>query len=1117
MCNDRFVEMSGFTRDELLAADNLNDLTDIREDMEGVAGDRFESGPDRSFRRGISSWLRPDGAENYYEWTACPVTIDGKEHLVGIDRDITERVIADRKLKEHQNRLEMIMQFASDGINICRRDPETGKCQLVMCNDKYVEMSGYTRKELMSTDSLDDLLIWVDGPKDPMEILRSPKPCRGLDSWKRPDGKENYHEYTAVPIEVGESVHTIGIDRDVTDRIRRERELRSVNERLNNIIEFLPDPTFVVDRDKRAIAWNRAIEEITGVKKDQIIGNDSDAVRSALRVGDRPMLVDLIAAEDPKLIEDAKDTYKHFEQKGDYLLAEIDLEDPGTGREVHHWLAASVVRDDQGNVFGAIESIRDITALRETTQKLEAARQSERLFRGRLEGLHEVNIELAQADSPLEMCRLAIELGRARLGFDRLGIWLAVPGEPETFDGTFGADEQGNLRDETNCHIAFTGDKLLQKVMARRSPSAVLERGHIADHQRQVVGEGMRALAPLWDGREVIGFLATDNLLGKQPITEQDREVLGLLATNIAHLYTRKRTEQSLQASEETERSFRRQLQGLHEVNTALAEADSPRELCRLAVELGRSKLGFDRLGVWFISEESPDVLTGSFGIDEHGNLRDEWGNRHGLPESRDGTGGLSDRQTAYYVEDTPLRNHLCEQVGVGTVARAAMWDGQRIIGRISTDNLLRKDPITQQRIELLKLFAADVGHLYTRKRTEELLRKSEEDYRLLVENQSEVLVKLDSEYRIAFASPSFYQMFERTEAELLGGELDPMIHAEDMAKVTEARRSLESPAHSCRFECRMMVKDGFRWLGWSANAVTDAEGKVTSVVAVGRDITERKRAEEELRQAQKMEAIGRLAGGIAHDFNNQLTVIKGYGDLLLRELEKDDPVHEQIEEIHKAATQAEALTNQLLAFSHKQILRPQIIDLNDVLSDIANALDRMLGENVELCIIPGEGLGNTEADPVQVRQAIMNVVINAWDAMPKGGQIKITTDNVTVSDEYVSRFPEAQVGDHVLLSISDTGTGMDDETIQRVFEPFFTTKPIGEGTGLGLPMVYGFVKQSGGHISLSSRAGVGTMLRMYLPRTDRKAVPCSPPPQRPDSKETKPSSSPKMTSPSSS
>lgn len=266
------------------------------------------------------------------------------------------------------------------------------------------------------------------------------------------------------------------------------------------------------------------------------------------------------------------------------------------------------------------------------------------------------------------------------------------------------------------------------------------------------------------------------------------------------------------------------------------------------------------------------------------------------------------------------------------------------------------------------------------------------------------------------------------------------------------------------------------------------SNGEYVGTVVVFRDVTDRKRLEEEARQSQKIEAVGRLAGGIAHDFNNLLTVILGYTQLLLKRLAPADELRPDIEAINHAADRAAALTRQLLAFSRKQILAPTVLNLNGIVSGLEKMIRRIVGEDVDLVTILAPDLGSVKADPGQVEQIIMNLVVNARDAMPQGGTLTIETANTELSKDFVQVHTGASPGPCVMLAISDTGVGMDAEMRSRVFEPFFTTKEVGKGTGLGLSMVYGIVKQSDGYIDVESEPGRGTIFRIYLPRVEEEA-----------------------------
>lgn len=269
------------------------------------------------------------------------------------------------------------------------------------------------------------------------------------------------------------------------------------------------------------------------------------------------------------------------------------------------------------------------------------------------------------------------------------------------------------------------------------------------------------------------------------------------------------------------------------------------------------------------------------------------------------------------------------------------------------------------------------------------------------------------------------------------------------------------------------------------ATAMSMAANFVANAIENVRLLELERQREEQFRQSQKLESVGRLAGGIAHDFNNMLTAINGYSSLTLRRLKPDDPLRHNIEEIKKAGERSASLTHQLLAFSRRQVLKPKVLDINQTVNDVSFMLERLIGEDVRLISALSSELGQVKVDPGQLSQVIMNLVVNARDAMPDGGQLTIETSNVFLDEEFAARHVPTEVGYYVLLAVTDTGTGIDPETRKHIFEPFFTTKEVGKGTGLGLATVYGIVKQSGGYIWIDSEVGQGSTFKIYLPRVD--------------------------------
>jgi PAS domain S-box-containing protein len=381
------------------------------------------------------------------------------------------------------------------------------------------------------------------------------------------------------------------------------------------------------------------------------------------------------------------------------------------------------------------------------------------------------------------------------------------------------------------------------------------------------------------------------------------------------------------------------------------------------------------------------------------------------------------------------------------------------------------------------------------RNRAEEALERLSRQHQLLLNSAGEGIYGLDLQGNTTFINPAAARMVGWEIGDLIGQPVHSILHHSPqqegsvlpMNECPICAALEDGTVHRAESEV-FWRKDGTRFpVEYVSTPIREESGELVGIVVTFRDITARKDLEEQLRQSQKMEAIGRLAGGVAHDFNNLLTAISGYCELLLMGLGNGDPLRRICDEITKAADRAAELTRHLLAFSRKQVLQPKVLDLNAVVSAIDPMLRRLIGEDLELTIIPAPALGRVKADRVQIEQVLVNLAVNARDAMPRGGKLIIETADVELDDAYVRRLVDARAGSYVMLAVSDTGSGMDAETLAHIFEPFFTTKEPGKGTGLGLSTVYGIVKQSGGYIFVYSEPDRGTTFKIYLPRVQEE------------------------------
>ncbi len=387
---------------------------------------------------------------------------------------------------------------------------------------------------------------------------------------------------------------------------------------------------------------------------------------------------------------------------------------------------------------------------------------------------------------------------------------------------------------------------------------------------------------------------------------------------------------------------------------------------------------------------------------------------------------------------------------------------------------------------QVLSLISQQVAATFEHKRSEQALRQSEVRYRSLVQTAVYGIYRASLEGQFLDVNPALIAMLgysSALEVLSLDPEKDVFVDPAEYARlVDEFRRTGRMDG----FEVRWKRKDAVLiTVRISGRAVASDDAPAQLLEAIAEDITARRVLEDQFRQAQKMEAVGRLAGGIAHDFNNLLMVISGYTEVLLDQLALGHPLHAKAEAIRQASDRATTLTRQLLAFSRKQILELKVVDVNAIVADMERLLRPLIGEDIEVSTSLAPTVGCTRADAGQIEQVIMNLVVNARDAMPNGGKICIRTASVTLDSSYRPENTFIEHGPYVMISISDTGHGMDRETQARVFEPFFTTKEKGKGTGLGLSTVYGIIKQSGGYVFVQSEAGRGTVFTIYLPRVN--------------------------------
>jgi len=541
-------------------------------------------------------------------------------------------------------------------------------------------------------------------------------------------------------------------------------------------------------------------------------------------------------------------------------------------------------------------------------------------------------------------------------------------------------------------------------------------------------------------------------------------------------LEARKEHEAKLRAEEQIRRR-NLELTLLNRVIAACAENDEETAFLRIACDELVSTLGLLETEVFRIADGSDEAVPvarcraeGSPPV-----LEDP------LPFPGGSLGGLMGRLKEPFLMQgptsdpdlSPLSRELSSR-GVGSLAVVAMASGGLVLAARQAEFF------DGENASLIRSVADQLSNAMVRKR----LERDHLNLSLLIEQSSDGVVIADEGMVIRYVNPGFERMSGFRRADVLGRPVRVLEGGKEDAKAGPSILETITDGREWRGRLTNRRKDGGVYtVDMAVSPVHDKSDRIVSYAAVQRDITEELEREQHSRQAQKMEAVGRLAGGVAHDFNNLLTAILGYADLLEGRLEPGNPEREDLEEIRKAAERATGLTRQLLAFSRKQVLQQRVIDLNDLVRGMKRMLEPLLGETVELQTDLNPQCWPVKTDQGQIEQVLMNLALNARDAMPGGGKIIVATRNAVLDEARAHGYPDAKAGPHVILTVADTGIGIDPEMLPHLFEPFFTTKTEGKGTGLGLATVYGIVKQSGGHIEVSSLQGKGSTFEVYLPR----------------------------------
>ena len=864
----------------------------------------------------------------------------------------------------------------------------------------------------------------------------------------------------------------VGVCTDITEYKQAEEARRVSEERYRAIVQDHTDLICRFSPDATLTFVNDAYSRYFGKREDELIGVS---------------FLELAAERDRKTIQDA--------------LADLSIEWPSVTLEFRVVLRETGdLRWHQWTIRGIFDKEGLLIELQGVGRDVTERRQQQDYERAITDGLRAV---VAAADELIScpdvdtVYRRTVEIGRSRLGLERCAIFIQ---DGPNMVGTYGTDRQGETTDEHTHSFPMVREWMerFQALRPEESRMIVSEQPFIEIKNGVVssFGFGWIAITPILSGSTVIGVLCNDTALTGKPIDESQQEIVSVFCSLLGAVIERKRAGDTLQeAHDELERRVQARTIELMEANASLAEKgrilmailDNVPDMAWLKDEQGR-----------IVAANEPFGKACGFKVTElpGKNDRDLWprdladkyhaddlevmqsGRRKSIEEpiaKKDGIVGL------YETIKTPIFNAQGEVIGTTGIARD-------ITQRKRAEKILQQSKGDLE--ELVRKRTADLesanrilqSEIQERKRAEVEFRR----LAMVVEQAAESIIITDTEANIQYVNPAFETMSGYSREEVL--EKNPRILKSGKQDEVFYRRMWETLSNgqvwSDHFTNRR--KDGTLYeVDATILPIRDEAGKTISYVAACRDVTREMQLEAQFRQAQKMEAVGRLAGGIAHDFNNLLTSILGFSRLVYDKLDEGHPLREDIEEVLRAGDRAATLTRQLLAFSRKQMIQAQPLNLNTIVVDMDKLLRRTLGEDIELVTLIECDDATVKADAGLIEQVLMNLAVNARDAMPKGGKLVIRTTRITLDTGYCNDHVDARPGEYAVLSVHDTGVGMTEEVREHCFEPFYTSKEKGKGTGLGLTIVYSVVKQFGGFIDILSAPKAGTEIAVYFPITD--------------------------------
>ena len=891
--------------------------------------------------------------------------------------------------------------------------------------------------------------------------------------------------------------------KDIRSRKRAEKALKESERRSAQIIEFLPDATMVIDFQGKLIAWNKAIEDLTGIEASSMLGKGDYEYALPFYGQRRPVMLDLVIKHD----QEVSSEYVYFRGKGDRLVSETYLPDFCGRGPTWLWNIAAPLYDEDGRVVGAIEAIRDITDRKRAEEALRISEDKfskafflspdaitiTRLVDGVFVSVNEGFKQLSGYAEEEVIGKTGPELNIWVNHGDRnrLIVALKAEGRVDNFQAPFltkGGDIWYGLLSATIIELNRVEHILLvtKDITDRKLAEDALRQSE--EKYRMLIetaNEGLWAI----DGQYRTTFVnqRMASMLGYSIEEMLGRKIDSFIFEDDLSDHNAKMNLRTQGEGAEYERCFRRKDGGkLWTIVSATALNDSEGKHAgsfAMLTDITERKiveLEFQKLAL--IVENSTELV----------NMADLNGQMIFINEAGSRMIGVSRAEVGQYsildVVSDPYLDVANNEV-VPTILKNGSWEGDLQYRNIQTGKLTDVHAMTflvKDRTTGEPLYLANVSRDITdRKRHEEQLRELDKKTRLLIE-QSPVGIAIFQDGVYCYANPELLKILNCENKDQILGEPITLFVAPGHQRlfIERCKRHIQGKGGRPSYQVEGVKRNGelFDMVLWPKKI--DYEGQ-PAILAFVMDVTETKNLRNQLVRAQKMEAIGTLAGGIAHDFNNLLQVIVGYSELMMMNPALPDQFSRGIKSINKVAVNGAELVRRLLTFARKTESSVAPLILNDKIKHSRELLDRTLPKMIQIELKLSKDPTLINADASQIEQIIINLAVNAGHAMPEGGSLVIETKTVNLERAYCLDHIEATPGPYVLLSVSDTGAGIDKKTLERIFEPFFTTKGPGIGTGLGLSMVYGIVKQHGGHITCYSEPGAGTTLKIYFPAID--------------------------------